>query len=204
MVASGQFKVNSSDPDATRSLISRSVTQTEWLCPQQYLLDTYGKQFPALWAGLIVKGHSVALTLDPPNKRVPELCNQLDFVCHVGEIVLAFGSLNYATKSVLPYRNQKEVLYSQFLHDTWSAFIRTHDPTPAADYLLARGRKYAHTYDIFYKQGFEIKPYTNRRDTAVLGYPEDLRTGVSPFEEQCAFFEDRRPGGFGGFTFDHV
>lgn len=203
MVASGQFKVNGSDPDATRSLIARSFTQLEWLCSQQYLLDRYHQQYPALWAGLLVKGHNVALEINI-GRPTPDVCNQLDTACHASELLLVFGTLNYASYNVAPYRNQQEVLYSQLLGDIWSAFFRTHNPTPAADYLLARGRKYAHTYDIFYKQNYTIKPYTNRRDTAVLGYPEDLRTGVSPLEPQCAFFENKGPGGFGSFTFERV
>lgn len=203
MVASGQFKVNGSNPDSTRALLGRSLTQTEWLCPLEYLLDAYHGQFPALYAGIVTQGHNFALA-GAGGKRGPEICNEVDTSCHVSDILPAFGTLDYVTQNVEPYRGEREVLYSQFLNDVFSAFVRTRNPTPAADYLLARGRKYSHTYDIFYKQNFRVQPYTNRKNTAILGWPEDLRSGTGPLEAQCAFFESKGPGGFGGFTFDRV
>lgn len=58
------------------------------------------------------------------------------YKCHSGELYSVFGTV--VSEGRAP-RDQDDVPYSQFVVDTWAAFARTGNPTPAAAFLNARG-----------------------------------------------------------------
>ncbi|KAH6093006.1 carboxylic ester hydrolase [Parastagonospora nodorum] len=58
------------------------------------------------------------------------------YKCHSGELYAVFGTT--ISQGEVP-RDQNDISFSQYIVDSWSAFARTGDPTPAKDYLSARG-----------------------------------------------------------------
>ncbi|KAH9933078.1 Alpha/Beta hydrolase protein [Fomitopsis serialis] len=56
------------------------------------------------------------------------------FKCHSGEAMYVWGGLGD-----LPYRDDQDLLFMQRMVDVWTAFARTYDPNPDAEYLTVRG-----------------------------------------------------------------
>ncbi|CAG8982044.1 hypothetical protein HYALB_00013835 [Hymenoscyphus albidus] len=58
------------------------------------------------------------------------------FKCHSGEILYVFGTLAY---NGYPLRDGDDLLFSQFVLDSWASFARTYNPNPEREFLEARG-----------------------------------------------------------------
>ena len=58
------------------------------------------------------------------------------FKCHSGELFYVFGTL---TRMGFPLRDANDLLFEQYILDSWTSFARTYDPNPNPDFLKARG-----------------------------------------------------------------
>lgn len=58
------------------------------------------------------------------------------FKCHSGELFYVFGTLNYMG---YPVRDGDDLLFGQYILDSWTSFARSYDPNPERGYLEARG-----------------------------------------------------------------
>ncbi|CAK7199063.1 hypothetical protein SEUCBS139899_001731 [Sporothrix eucalyptigena] len=58
------------------------------------------------------------------------------FRCHSGELYYAFGNI---ARQGLPWRDDGDQPFSQFVLDNFAAFARTYSPNPDTDFLKARG-----------------------------------------------------------------
>lgn len=56
--------------------------------------------------------------------------------CHTGDTIYTFGNVGFAEK---PDRDGHDILFAQLMADSWSSFVRDHDPNPDINYLQARG-----------------------------------------------------------------
>ncbi|KAF4898413.1 Bile salt-activated lipase [Colletotrichum fructicola] len=68
--------------------------------------------------------------------------------CHSGELVSLFGNL---ARQRLPFRDEYDLPWEQYLVDTFTSFARTYDPNPDKDFLRARG--FNSTLEAFEKSG---------------------------------------------------
>lgn len=58
------------------------------------------------------------------------------FKCHSGDLYYQFGTLGQFN---LPFRDSGDLSFSQLVMDHWISFVRSHDPNPDPEFLLARG-----------------------------------------------------------------
>lgn len=58
------------------------------------------------------------------------------FKCHSGELYYVFGNV---LRQGLPFRDEYDLPFEQFVLDSWAAFARSMNPTPEFGYLKARG-----------------------------------------------------------------
>ncbi|KAK7542160.1 uncharacterized protein J3D65DRAFT_202987 [Phyllosticta citribraziliensis] len=58
------------------------------------------------------------------------------YKCHGGELLFVFGNLVF---NQLPFRDDKDVVFSRYMLDRFASFIRTGDVEPAKAFLEARG-----------------------------------------------------------------
>jgi carboxylesterase type B len=58
------------------------------------------------------------------------------FKCHSGELFYVFGSFR---RQGLPFRDDFDLPFGQYVLDSWASFARTSKPTPDSGYLKARG-----------------------------------------------------------------
>ncbi|OOQ91345.1 cholinesterase [Penicillium brasilianum] len=58
------------------------------------------------------------------------------FKCHSGELYYVFGNL---LRQSLPFRDEFDLPFQQFVLDSWASFARTFNPTPDLKYTKARG-----------------------------------------------------------------
>jgi carboxylesterase type B len=58
------------------------------------------------------------------------------FKCHSGELYYVFGNL---LRQSLPFRDEFDLPFQQFVLDSWASFARTFNPTPDVKYTKARG-----------------------------------------------------------------
>ncbi|KIH88285.1 hypothetical protein SPBR_06641 [Sporothrix brasiliensis 5110] len=58
------------------------------------------------------------------------------FRCHSGELYYVFGNV---ARMGLPFRDDGDQPFSQYVLDSFAAFARTYSPNPDADFLTARG-----------------------------------------------------------------
>jgi carboxylesterase type B len=58
------------------------------------------------------------------------------FKCHSGELYYVFGTL---VRMGYPFRDTNDLLFEQFILDTWTSFARSYNPNPSEDFLKARG-----------------------------------------------------------------
>ncbi|KAL0931032.1 putative carboxylesterase from carbohydrate esterase family gh10 [Colletotrichum truncatum] len=56
--------------------------------------------------------------------------------CHSGDLIPMFGNL---ARQGLPFRDENDLPWEQYMVDTFSSFARTYDPNPDKDFLRARG-----------------------------------------------------------------
>ncbi|KAF4571495.1 type-B carboxylesterase/lipase family protein [Pleurotus pulmonarius] len=56
--------------------------------------------------------------------------------CHSGELYYVFGTLG---QFPLPFRDDDDLGFNQFILDSWASFARTFDPNPSESFLQARG-----------------------------------------------------------------
>ena len=62
--------------------------------------------------------------------------NQEYFKCHSGELYFVFGTILTMGN---PLRDENDLLFEQFVLDSWASFARTFDPNPDKAFLQARG-----------------------------------------------------------------
>jgi hypothetical protein len=58
------------------------------------------------------------------------------FRCHSGELYVIFGNIAFQG---LPERDEYDLPFEQYTVDSFTSFVRTHDPNPDAGFLNARG-----------------------------------------------------------------
>lgn len=69
------------------------------------------------------------------------------YKCHSGELYAVFGT----TTRFRRLREAEDVVFSQYVLDSWAAFARTGDPNPEVEYLRARG--FVNTTEIVERSG---------------------------------------------------
>lgn len=99
------------------------------------------------------------------------------FRCHSGELYYVFGNL---ARQGLPFRDDGDQPFSQYVLDSFAAFARTYSPNPDADFLKARG--FTNTSDIVKASG-SWTASTKAKGVSVhlLDWPESSQ---SEFREQ--------------------
>lgn len=58
------------------------------------------------------------------------------FRCHSGELYIIFGNIAFQG---LPERDEYDLPFEQYALDSFTSFVRTHDPNPDEGFLIARG-----------------------------------------------------------------
>ncbi|KAL9083789.1 MAG: hypothetical protein Q9159_005577 [Coniocarpon cinnabarinum] len=58
------------------------------------------------------------------------------YKCHTGDNIFTFGNVAFTQQ---PDRDGQDISFAQLALDSWTAFVRNHDPNPDAEYLRARG-----------------------------------------------------------------
>jgi len=100
--------------------------------------------FPSIY--LYEFNRSYQLTTYSPNSPVCDAVKSLDhpngdpsqeyFKCHSGELYYVFGNL---VRSSMPFRDQDDLPFAQFVVDAWASFARTGNPNSGKSFLRARG-----------------------------------------------------------------
>ncbi|KAG9234531.1 cholinesterase [Amylocarpus encephaloides] len=62
--------------------------------------------------------------------------NQEYFKCHSGELYYVFGTI---LRMGYPLRDENDLLFEQFILDSWTSFARSYDPNPDPNLLQVRG-----------------------------------------------------------------
>lgn len=108
----------------------------------------------------------------------------MTYRCHSGELFYVFGTQVYWG---LPSRDQYDVPMSQFALDSWTAFARTYNPTPAAAYLNARG--FSNTTKALKESGSVWQPVGNStagQTLRLMQYPPvEEGFGIYGPQSQC-------------------
>lgn len=104
------------------------------------------------------------------------------FSCHSGDVLFAFGTFGQFS---VPYRDELDLPYSQFVVDHWAAFARTYDPNP--DLALLRARNYTATI----AQLAQTKQWApvSASDPRVRVFAVPARMEPFPEQKQCAFLQ---------------
>ncbi|KAH6715868.1 cholinesterase [Leptodontidium sp. MPI-SDFR-AT-0119] len=88
------------------------------------------------------------------------------FKCHSGELYYVFGTI---ARTGLPFRDENDLPFSQFILDSWASFARSYNPNPNKGLLKARG--YTNTLKELEMAG-EWKPVrTGGQDMRQLQWP---------------------------------
>ncbi|KAI1844505.1 hypothetical protein JX265_010000 [Neoarthrinium moseri] len=100
------------------------------------------------------------------------------FKCHSGELYYIFGNL---ARQGLPMRDENDLLFEQFVLDSFASFARTYDPNPAMGLLQARG--YEHTIRELHTAGLWLPATKDIMTKRTLQWP----SFQGPFTEveQC-------------------
>ncbi|KAG8872849.1 hypothetical protein FRB97_007297 [Tulasnella sp. 331] len=100
------------------------------------------------------------------------------FQCHSGDLYYEFGTLDQFGYAI---RDPNDVVMTQLVQDHWTSFVRTHDPNPTTDYLIARG--YTETLQQIEKAGHWNAVTSSSNTLRRLSIP----SSQSPFLEvpQC-------------------
>lgn len=193
MVDSGDFLVNSSNPDGVRVAIASFLTNSEWLCPQAHLMNRANNSFPMLYEGLITRGYA------SNSSFTTEICipnDNYNATCHASDVVPVWGAINVLDED--SYYDEDGLPHSQLMNDIWGSFFRTHDPNPDVNMLKIRGPAYASTYHAFAEQGYELRQFNaSTGDVNKLGLPPSHTDGPL-FPQQCEVFESY------GYTFERA
>lgn len=128
------------------NLTARVATDTLFRCPTQSTVFSAlkNKVFPEVYAYEIDR--SLQLITYSPNPTTCEAPKTAEhplgdpnlpyWKCHSGELYNEFGT---AIREGRQLRDQKDIPFSQYLLDTWTAFGRTKNPNPDLGFLQARG-----------------------------------------------------------------
>ena len=100
------------------------------------------------------------------------------YKCHTGDNVYTFGNLAYTGQ---PERDGEDFLFSQLALDSWTSFVRTHDPNPDPRYLSARG--FRDSMRAFEDAG-RWPPIDSQRPTKRLLSPQSVGTNFDEYD-QC-------------------
>ena len=193
MVESGVFLVNSSNPDGVRVAIAEFLTNSEWICPQAYLMNRANNSFPMLYEGLLSRGYQAN------SSYVPDICLPNEYynaTCHASDVVPVWGAMDVFESQ--HFYDEQGLSHSQLMNDIWGSFFRTHNPNPDVNMLKIRGPAYASTYKVFAEQGSEIGQFNaSTGDVNNFGFPPSHTDGPL-VPEQCAVFESY------GYTFERA
>ena len=193
MVESELFLVNSSNPDGVRVAIAEFLTNSNWICPQAYLMNRANNSFPMLYEGLLTRGYQVNTS------STPEICLPNDnhnATCHAADVIPVWGVMDVLKSQ--HFYDEYGLPHSQLMNDIWSSFFRTHNPNPDVNMLKIRGPAYASTYKVFAEQGYEIKQFNaSTGNVNLFGFPPSHTDGPL-VPEQCAVFDSY------GYTFEHA
>lgn len=128
------------------NLTSRLSTDIQFRCLHQSTAHVAAKNniFKKVYAYEFDRAYMVAeWSPNPPACEAPITPaypfgdpNAPYYKCHSGELYNVFGTIVSERRAP---RDDADVPFSQFVVDTWAAFARTGNPTPAADFLSARG-----------------------------------------------------------------
>ncbi|KGO69806.1 Carboxylesterase, type B [Penicillium italicum] len=206
IMSSGAYTIDESDTNAVLNAAADALTHSLWTCPQTYLLNNSNSNFPSLYKVQIADGHA-------QTSHMPHICypnSKYNASCHTSDILLAWGTLNTKTEDVHPYYDDREILYSQLVHDVFGAFFRERNPNPDLEFLKVRGPAYASTLSIYggdvgsnsslgrAEKGFVVEQYSpDERNMTLLGMPP---SSTANFENEaiCAVLRNY------GFTFQRA
>lgn len=84
----------------------------------------------------------------PQSEYLPDVCTPsapsgVQSICHSSDIFPTFANSALVSRGYDSSYNS--LAFTQYVQDTWTSFVRTHDPRPAPAYLQARGRSYETT-----------------------------------------------------------
>ena len=104
--------------------------------------------------------------------------------CHSGELYYVFGNLH---RQGLPMRDDGDLPFSQYVLDSFVAFMRDGDPNPDKKYLEARGGVYESTLRAVQRAEKWTPAERGRMRLRVLDWPVQKKGGMEGFreKEQC-------------------
>ncbi|KAJ6187575.1 hypothetical protein N7519_002483 [Penicillium mononematosum] len=91
------------------------------------------------------------------------------FKCHSGELFYVFGSFR---RQGLPFRDEFDLPFGQYVLDSWASFARVARPTPDLAFLKARG--YGNTTREIEATGL-WKPFGKESQLRLLQWPSGMR-----------------------------
>lgn len=91
------------------------------------------------------------------------------FKCHSGELFYVFGSFR---RQGLPFRDEFDLPYGQYVLDSWASFARVARPTPDLAFLKARG--YVNTTREIEATG-SWEPFGKESQLRLLQWPSGMR-----------------------------
>ncbi|KAK3075435.1 hypothetical protein LTR53_001220 [Teratosphaeriaceae sp. CCFEE 6253] len=128
------------------------------------------KTLPEIYYYEFNRSYQITYWPPPPNKA---LCNAVPdaahpngdpnaeyFKCHSGDLMEVFGTWR---RWGLPERDENDTPFTQFVMDSWAAWLWKHDPNPDPAYLQVRG--YANTTRELALAGSEWSPVTAASQT---------------------------------------
>ncbi|KAG9312339.1 Alpha/Beta hydrolase protein [Chiua virens] len=196
IIASGLFEIPyNSNPNATWNLAnatSRIATDGEFRCLDQatvvaaaknnVFLSVYAYEFDRSYMGYMPHPDTcIPLATEEYPHGDPSLPY---FRCHSGELYYMFANLG---QSALPFRDWNDLVLSQVVADSWTAFARTYDPNPSPAYLAARG-VYQH-----YHRACTVRPlgtcYARGSDTAAHPRCSAFQLGLQGRSSSVMFWD---------------
>ncbi|KAJ5774340.1 hypothetical protein N7457_009236 [Penicillium paradoxum] len=91
------------------------------------------------------------------------------FKCHSGELFYVFGSFR---RQGLPFRDEFDLPFGQYVLDSWTSFARTARPTPNLEFLRTRG--YVNTTREVETTG-PWRPFSEHGQLRLLQWPSSMR-----------------------------
>ncbi|KAH9479073.1 Para-nitrobenzyl esterase [Psilocybe cubensis] len=169
------------------NLTSRIGTDGQFRCIDQATVISAAKHdvFASVWAYQFDRSYGgyepVPGTCDPPSTPAfPNGDPNLPYYrCHSGELYYMFGNLG---QDSLPFRDEHDLLLSQYAVDMWGSFARTQNPNPSPYFLTARG--YTNTANMLRETGRWNK-VTPREKAPLRIIDNQQRNSQWLEEEQC-------------------
>lgn len=183
---SGFFKLDASNNDSVREVVSTAFMYNFFTCPTQRIVNTAQQtgQFPKVYLYETDSGYTN--TEDVPAKCAAEATGVQ--VCHGDDLKNVFGSLNYEGLEV----SREYLDFVSYTTDAFSAFVRSGTPNPSDAYLKARGRSYTYTHNVQrhnpWKAFREPLLQDSEQKTQYLSAPNGVTRGAVPHREACDFF----------------